>query len=471
MNRLPIHVLPRIVYHAILDVYDCTQAPLPLITSSILSAISLSCQGFLNVQVSEKLIMPTSLFFLTIANSGERKTTVDRMVLEPFYQVDAEELKTREIAFNEYLIEKKIWEEQEKALLNEIRKKTKKNEETTDISERLIELNRQKPIKPRSNKCIYNNATPEAVQYGMYMNNSSIGLIADEGANILDRKIISDFSFINSMWDGVDFQVDRKTSESFIIRNGRITLSIMIQKACFESFMKKHGEKARGSGFFARCLPVLIDEKLSTQGHRFIEDTEPRTESISLFHGSILNILDKMPHNKFILLQFDEFAKEEWKYIYNEIEGKLRAGGEFENIKDFASKLANNIARLSALLSFFNEGNSKIKGIYVKSASDICFWYISQAMDIFSYDEYYKEVSLINWLDDQFRKCQCGYIKKNFIRQYGPNFLRKKEILDKVLFNLEREGCIDISHSYNNSIIIYQGNSFYNNKFVSDNFH
>ncbi|WP_194857290.1 DUF3987 domain-containing protein [Morganella morganii] len=52
-------------------------------------------------------------------------------------------------------------------------------------------------------------------------------------------------TFLNSVWDGVPFQVERKTGDSFIIDDGRITLSVMVQKAVFDSYMKRQGDKAR----------------------------------------------------------------------------------------------------------------------------------------------------------------------------------------------------------------------------------
>ncbi|SUJ37134.1 Uncharacterised protein [Serratia marcescens] len=60
---------------------------------------------------------------------------------------------------------------------------------------------------------------------------------------------MNDLSFINSMWDGVSFHVDRKTTQSFTIENGRITLSVMVQKKPFDLYLKRQGERARGSGF------------------------------------------------------------------------------------------------------------------------------------------------------------------------------------------------------------------------------
>lgn len=93
----------------------------------------------------------------------------------------------------------------------------------------------------------------------MYNHSLHTGLLADEGANILDRQVMNDLSFINSMWDGGDFRVERKTAQSFTIENGRITLSLMVQKKPFDLYLRRQGDKAR-------CLVLFIDESLTTQG-------------------------------------------------------------------------------------------------------------------------------------------------------------------------------------------------------------
>lgn len=128
----------------------------------------------------------------------------------------------------------------------------------------------------------------------MYNHSSSVGLIADEGANILDRQAMNDLSFINSVWDGVSFHVERKTTKSFTIEDGNITLSVMVQKKVFDSYIKRQGQKARGSGFFARCLVVHIDESLSTQGERFLRNHYHDTYFLDLVHQRIVDLLEEL---------------------------------------------------------------------------------------------------------------------------------------------------------------------------------
>lgn len=73
----PLDALPPTVRAAVEEVQRFTKAPIPLVASSALAALSLAIQAHVDVKRAEKLSGPTGLFLLIIADSGERKTTND----------------------------------------------------------------------------------------------------------------------------------------------------------------------------------------------------------------------------------------------------------------------------------------------------------------------------------------------------------------------------------------------------------
>lgn len=86
---------------AILDVHEQTKAPLPLILNSALSASAIACQGVINVEKPLGGISPVSLINISIASSGERKTTVDKLFMEPIYRFESEQIEKQEKASHE----------------------------------------------------------------------------------------------------------------------------------------------------------------------------------------------------------------------------------------------------------------------------------------------------------------------------------------------------------------------------------
>jgi hypothetical protein len=87
-RKFPIEALPPKIRAAVEAAKALTQAPEALIVSSALAAVSLAVQAKYDVRRNSHLVSPCSLYFLTIAESGERKTTVDRLFMVPFEQFE-----------------------------------------------------------------------------------------------------------------------------------------------------------------------------------------------------------------------------------------------------------------------------------------------------------------------------------------------------------------------------------------------
>jgi hypothetical protein len=202
MRDFPYHAISRTLRKAIYHFEDVTQAPGEMVTSSVLCAISLACQSLIKVKITDNIVSPVSLYSFVIADSGERKTTVDKLVFKPFHERDRRALLQYEEQKKEHERRSKIWSKKENALMKCIEKATMKGICTNEFSRQLEALYAEKPVPPKARRYIYNNVTPEALQLEMHINSPQTGLITDEGANILDRQAMNDPGFINSMWDG-----------------------------------------------------------------------------------------------------------------------------------------------------------------------------------------------------------------------------------------------------------------------------
>ena len=73
----PLDAMPDTIRAAVVEVQQFTKAPTALVASSALGALSLAVQALTDVKRAEKLTGPVGLFLLTIADSGERKSTCD----------------------------------------------------------------------------------------------------------------------------------------------------------------------------------------------------------------------------------------------------------------------------------------------------------------------------------------------------------------------------------------------------------
>lgn len=71
------------------------------------------------------------------------------------------------------------------------------------------------------------------------------------------------------------------------------------------------------------------------------------------------------------IIELSSVAAAHWISTFNRIESELKNGGEYERSKDHASKLSENIARVAALLHYFERGDGTISLEEIKSAEII----------------------------------------------------------------------------------------------------
>jgi hypothetical protein len=452
----PAEAFPALAATAIREVHAITQAPIELVSGVALSAMALAVQDIVNVRRRKDLVSGCSLFLIDIADSGERKTTVQRKFFEPFLAAQTESEESFEIQLDKYHASKKVWDVESKALERKLCKAIEKGRFADDIKYQITNHVQNQPTLPKSFRYIYNDITPEDFLYKLYTNNPSAGIVSDEAGRIFSSRLADDLGLLNKVWDGDDVRVDRRTSESFAIKSVRVSLSWLVQEAVFQKFMERKGDEARGIGFLARCL---ISRPVSTQGSRFIQIAEFELEHLPKFHTRIRELLrDRQAMNVEdgkeyrTLLCFSPEAQTEWVNIYNQIETQIQPGGAFCQNRDYASKIADNIARIAAVFhAFQGYGGLAISVETLRSATAVALWYAQQFIALFSPDllvETIKDAVLLEAWIVTFIKSRIAKnlrydcVEKNYILQYGPNSLRSSDRLRWVLNCLLENGRI-----------------------------
>ncbi|WP_447870450.1 YfjI family protein [Serratia fonticola] len=442
--------MPDVAKEAAREVQEMTQAPMPMICAAILSSISLSCQESVDVYRNKYLYGPVNIFSIVIADSGERKSAVDKLIMKPIYQFE-------ERGFEEYLVKKAKYDhelmiisEEEKALLSKLKRAVKNQEDTEGIKICLADLKLAYPIPPPRYKFIFSDATSAAIKDYLCGTWRSIGIMSDEGGVVFDGYALNELPFINKLWDGSGISVERKNGTEVPIKDARLTLSLMVQLSILKRFLERRGEMAHDVGFFPRCL---ICKPESTQGYRQITRSSISTVNLTRFHNRLTEMLnesvDRNISGKRLCLNFSPEAEKKWMEFYNITENEMQSFGTLFKFKGYASKMAENMARVAALLHCFSSKGDEISIESVKSAHNICIWYMTQYKKIFSKESLLSttandENELWSWIYNQSIKesAESGvpYIMKNFIRQFGPSKFRDKNILNDVLTKLALQG-------------------------------
>lgn len=389
----PLDALPDTILEAVEEVAAFIKAPLPLVAGSALGALSLACQAHCDIKRAERLTGPTGLFMLSIADSGERKTTCDGFFTSAIRQYEAEQAELAAPLLKDHAAELAAWNAEREGLLSAIKEAGKKDKPTQKLRDNLKELEHHKPEEPRIPRLILGDETPENLAYTLAKKWPSAGVVSSEagvvfGAHGMSKdSVMRNMSLLNVLWDGGELSIGRRTSESFTVKDARLTVALQIQEATLREFFIRSGTLARGTGFLARFLVAWPE---STQGSRPFTDPPETWPKLARFHQRITEILNTpAPLNDQggldpAMLTFTPAAKAAWIAFHDAIEAELKSGGELYDVRDVASKTADNAARLAALFHGFSHSiGGAVDVDSFDSASRIAAWHLSEARRFF----------------------------------------------------------------------------------------
>ncbi len=449
----PIKALPETIRAAVEEVQAFVKAPIPLVASSALGAISLAVQSYVDVERTQKLTSPVSLFLLTIADSGERKTTCDSFFSKALRNYEQEQAEAMKPDIERYQAELDAWNAERDGLLAAIKEASKKNKLTDQLKIDLAAVQHNKPKSPRIPRIMLGDETPENLAWRLVKEWPSAGIVSSEAGSVLGShgmgkdSIMRNLALYNVLWDGGTHSIGRRTSESFTVKGARLTTALQVQAATLREFNDKAGMLARGTGYFARFLMAWPQ---STQGIRLFTEAPESWPHLATFNRRISEVLSvPIPmnaegHIEPTLLKFSPTAKALWIEFHNSIEMMLLSGGELYDVRDVASKSADNAARLSALFHVFNHGiGGSIGADSFEGASQIVAWHLSESRRFFGElalpDVLADAIRLNDFLIEHCRINQTHMVSKSTVLQFSP--LRKKERLDVAineLFELDR---------------------------------
>ena len=244
-------------------------------------------------------------------------------------------------------------------------------------------------------------------------------------------------SLLNSLWSDETFISDRRTTESYALCGGRLTMGLGAQPETVRAFFEATEGLARGSGFAAR---FLIAWPASTQGERLFREAPATWPALSAFNRRIGALLD-MPLTfderevlKPTMLDFSPEARAAWIAFHDEVEKELRPGGDMAETRDVASKTADNAARLAALFHVFEHGPSGQIGLdAMQSACTLAAWHLYEARRFLG--EHALPVNVVNairldgWLSKYCAEHRTTSVLRSLVQRRGPSPLRDGQAL------------------------------------------
>lgn len=387
--RYPLNAFLVVAREAGYEISRNVQAPEALIGMSLINAISMACQGLIDVKLPTGLVRPVSQNLLIIAESGERKSTVSSLLFAPFRDADTEAIATHKDKKEAYRVAMDAWEAKNKGLRSAIARAVSRGHDSDELEARLLAHGRSKPAEPRLRYFMRQEITGKAIAEALVGDGESIAISTDEGHVLFRSEAMSHLGLLNRLWDSPDVLMRDRADENLLAMNPRVSVSIMTQPEPLKAFLDRKGSVAKGSGHWAR---YLVGWPQSNMGFRQVSGEEPNWDHLPVFQQRIRVLLDRyrtMIESGSIereLIEFSLDAKDRWVELARETERLLRQGEYLSDINDFAAKVMEILARLAAAMHYFAEEAGPISVDTLNRAFEIVKWHESEYKHLFSPD-------------------------------------------------------------------------------------
>lgn len=449
-TEFPIDSLPEILKNAVLALHDKIQAPIALCVQSVLAAANLTVQGHVNIMMPFGEIKPISCFFLTIAESGERKTSCDNVILKTVKKHEEELRKQYNIDLQAWENDCTAWQKMHDLILRE--QKNVNSTSKTIIAEKLNALG-AKPSSPLVPIIVCPEPTFEGLCKLMIVSRPSLGIFSSEGGQFVggygmsaDNKVRT-AAALSEIWDGEEIKRVRGGDGTIILAGKRLSMHLMVQPNIGTNFLSDIALKDQG--LFSR---LLISYPSSTIGTRFQRTIKSESiKALNQFNKKIESILRlALPIKEGCINELEpriihmtDEALNIYKEFSDHIENELAPSKSLESIKGFANKLPEHAYRIAATFAAIdNIYVQKLEYQYIKMGIKIASYYAEEALRLFNNGVIDPDTALaerlLNWLHNQWDGGE--YISLPDIYQRGLDAISTKSVASKIVSILENHG-------------------------------
>ncbi|MFC0217833.1 YfjI family protein [Pseudochelatococcus lubricantis] len=420
------------------------QVPHAMAANSVLAAAALAAQAHADVDIPDERPKPLSLFFITVAESGDRKSGADHEALAGINDFEADlrtEHKNEKMGAD---ARREAWAAARRKIIGD------KKKDAAAMTAELMALGPE-PDEPLDPFVVASDVSIDGLIKNMPRYHASLGLFGDEGAVFFGGYSMSkdhagrSGGLLSKAWDGAALKRIRadKDERTTIASGRRLSCHLMAQPAATLAFI--NNPTLRDQGLTAR---FLIAYPRSLAGTRMRQ--EPLQDDLAAI-GSLRIRLRRMMEAGWPLaegarnqlappaLRMSDQAKSAWETFSNEIERELDDGGGLRPIKPLVCKAAEMAARLAGVLTVYDAfvsqagdlGSIEISAAMMEKAITILHWYIDEALRLLGEsvaDENIKKAAeLSQWA------LKRGAFNIRDVMRSGPASCRgSKELADKL---------------------------------------
>ena len=338
-----------------------TQAPLAICAQSALAAATLAAQAHRDVELPGGGRKPLTAIFASVAESGERKTTVDKVALAEVYAVEEEWREAARDELGRYKADLAGWKEAEAT----IRKKGKGDRAM--IRNGLIALGPE-PKAPPHPMLLIADPTPEALVLHLAENRPWGGVFTAEGGVLIGGAAFNDESrmrtgaLLNTLWDGEPIRRRRVVTGAAYLPGRRCSAHVMMQGGVAERLFGD--AMLDGIGMLAR---VLLVAPSTTAGTRMFREAPPQCRPIlAAYRARLGHLLRRPPATKTDdagvleppVMALTAEARALWGQFHDHAERRIAPGADLAPIRAWGAKAAEHAGRLAAVLALYADADA-----------------------------------------------------------------------------------------------------------------
>lgn len=426
-----------------------TQAPDAIAMQSVLTVASVATQAHVNVQTLHGYA-PTSCFFLTVAQSGERKSACDTLATASIDRFDQERVRKYQLEKREYEAEKLEYQKRR-------RRPSSSDFEVieTGYDAENTELPPEPPLFPTIR---ISDPTIEGLFRQLEHGRPSVAVMTDEGGQFFGghsmkrENALKTAAGFSKLWDGAPLSRSRASAEPTWLCGKRVSLHLMIQPGVAQQVIGDPTMKDQG--LLSRVLVAWPSSKI---GSRVIQNGIAQQELQDLaklyleeFHARVSELLqldlplhdgtraELNPRN----LDLSGEARGMLESFYNRVEVASGKGGAFEFMSGFAAKAPEMATRIAGIQSVYpDEEAREVSANAMENGIAVMEWYLSEMLrvtDTGRPDQALCDAEAIRvWLRDNWVE---EHIDKRTLMKRGPGHLRDGNTLSGCIQKLEEHG-------------------------------
>ena len=437
----PIDYLGDVLANAARAIAAKIQCPEAMTAPSVLSVASLAAQAHADVMLPFLQTRPISLFFLTVAASGDRKTSADNEAMAPVRMREKKLREASEERVQEHAVALTAWKAQNAQIERSKGDVHKKKDLLTELG--------PEPIAPLRPVLTLGDSTGEGLTKQLHTLPGALGLFSAEGGLFLGGygfskdAILRTAAGFSQFWDGIPVRTLRAGAGLTDNPGRRLACHLMIQPHAAVDTLAN--PLLRDQGFLARFL-IAAPESLA--GTRFWQEPAEGTEpALKRYTARILSILEipapsvNPAGNELSprVLELDDEARSAWIDFYNRVERSMRRGGKAAGLRDVAGKSAEQAARIAGVLAMVdNPRATEIDGDAMLRGIGIAQWYLDEAIRLAADVKEAAPLQDADVLKAWILAKSPHQVTAHQLQNGGPGRLRKS--LGAAIATLEKEG-------------------------------